>query len=114
MLAEIGVRMGIYDDAEFLLESCVEFAPEHVQARIDYVNILIRKTRFEKHINRQSCCWNGSPVIRASKAPWQARWSGSAGSMKGLPCSARCWKPTPTAPNCTCRWTRPQDRGAAG
>ena len=48
MLAEIGVRMGIYDDAEFLLESCVEFAPEHVQARIDYVNILIRKTRFEK------------------------------------------------------------------
>ena len=48
LLAEIGIRMGIYDDAEFLLESCVEFAPEHVQARIDYVNILIRKTRFEK------------------------------------------------------------------
>lgn len=48
LLAEIGVRMGIFDDAEFLLESCVEFAPEHVQARIDYVNILIRKTRFEK------------------------------------------------------------------
>ena len=48
LLAEIGVRMGIYDDAEFLLESCVEFAPDHVQSRIDYVNILIRKTRFEK------------------------------------------------------------------
>ena len=48
LLAEIGVRMGIYDDAEFLLESCVEFAPDNVQARIDYVNILIRKTRFEK------------------------------------------------------------------
>ena len=48
LLAEIGIRMGILDDAEFLLESCVEFAPEHVQARIDYVNILIRKTRFEK------------------------------------------------------------------
>ena len=48
LLAEIGVRLSIYDDAEFLLESCVEFAPEHVQARIDYVNILVRKTRFEK------------------------------------------------------------------
>ena len=47
LLAEIGVRMGIYDDAEFLLESCVEFAPDHLPARIDYVNILIRKTRFE-------------------------------------------------------------------
>ncbi len=48
LLAEIGVRMGIYDDAEFLLESCVKFAPDNVQAHIDYVNILIRKTRFEK------------------------------------------------------------------
>ena len=48
LLAEIGIRLSIYDDAEFLLESCVEFAPHHVQARIDYVNILIRKTRFEK------------------------------------------------------------------
>ena len=48
LLAEIGIRLNIYDDAEFLLESCVEFAPDHVQARIDYVNILIRKTRFEK------------------------------------------------------------------
>ena len=48
LLAETGIRMGIYGDAEFLLESCVEFAPEHMQARIDYVNILIRKTRFEK------------------------------------------------------------------
>ena len=55
LLAEIGVRMGIYDDAEFLLESCVEFAPDNVQARIDYVNILIRKTRFEKaHEQAQS------------------------------------------------------------
>ena len=43
LLAEIGVRLKIYDDAEFLLESCVEFAPHHVQARIDYLNILIKK-----------------------------------------------------------------------
>ncbi len=48
LLADIGVRLKIYDDAEFLLESCVEFAPDHLQARIDYVNLLIRKTKFEK------------------------------------------------------------------
>ncbi len=48
LLAEIGTKLKIYDDAEFLLESCVEFAPDHVQARIDYTNVLIRKTRFEK------------------------------------------------------------------
>ena len=48
LLAEIGTKLKIYDDAEFLLESCVEFAPRHVQARIDYANLLIRKTKFEK------------------------------------------------------------------
>ena len=48
LLADIGARLKIYDDAEFLLESCVEFAPEYIQARIDYANLLIRKTKFEK------------------------------------------------------------------
>ncbi len=48
LLADIGIRLKIYDDAEFLLESCVEFAPDHIQARIDYANLLIRKTKFEK------------------------------------------------------------------
>ena len=48
LLADIGVRLKIYDDAEFLLESCVEFAPNHIQVRIDYVNLLIRKTKFER------------------------------------------------------------------
>jgi tetratricopeptide (TPR) repeat protein len=46
LLAEIALRLGIYDDAEFLLESCVELAPDYRPARIDYLNLLIRKTRF--------------------------------------------------------------------
>ncbi len=48
LLAEVGTKLKIYDDAEFLLESCLEFEPEHLQARIDYANLLIRKTKFEK------------------------------------------------------------------
>jgi len=52
LLADIGLRMGIYDDAEFLLESCVELAPEYLPARIDYLNILIRKTRFAEALEQ--------------------------------------------------------------
>ncbi len=48
LLAEIGTHLKIYDDAEFLLESCVAFAPDYIPARIDYANLLIRKTSFEK------------------------------------------------------------------
>ncbi|MFQ5636232.1 MAG: sulfotransferase, partial [Gammaproteobacteria bacterium] len=48
LLAEIGVRLKIYDDAEFLLETCVEFDPENDSARADYVSLLNRKSKFEK------------------------------------------------------------------
>lgn len=48
LLAEIGVRLKVYDDAEFLLESCVEFEPDNLRARTDYLRILNRKGKFEK------------------------------------------------------------------
>jgi len=48
LLAEIGVRLKVYDDAEFLLESAVEFAPDHLGARSDYLKILNRKGKFAK------------------------------------------------------------------
>ena len=48
LLAQIGVRLQIYDDPEFLLESCVELHPEHIPARIDYRNLLLRTQKFEK------------------------------------------------------------------
>jgi tetratricopeptide (TPR) repeat protein len=46
LLAEIATRSNVFDDAEFLLESCVEFEPEHRNARIQYVNILLRMQKF--------------------------------------------------------------------
>jgi tetratricopeptide (TPR) repeat protein len=48
LLADIGIRLRVYDDAEFLLESCVELAPDNVRARGDYVKILNRKGKFEQ------------------------------------------------------------------
>ena len=48
LLAEVATRNGTYDEAEFLLESCVEFHPAHKNARIQYVNILMRVQKFAK------------------------------------------------------------------
>jgi len=47
LLADIGGKLGVLDDAEFLLESAVLFAPEHAQARIDYIGVLRKRQRFE-------------------------------------------------------------------
>ena len=48
LLAEIATRNRTFDDAEFLLESCVEFDPNHRAARIQYGNLLLRVQKFAK------------------------------------------------------------------
>jgi tetratricopeptide (TPR) repeat protein len=48
LLAEVATRTNTFDDAEFLLESCVEFEPEHRNARIQYVNVLLKTQKFHK------------------------------------------------------------------
>ena len=48
LLAEIATRNRAYDEAEFVLESCVEFHPEHRNARLQYVNVLMRMQKFAR------------------------------------------------------------------
>jgi tetratricopeptide (TPR) repeat protein len=47
MLAEIGLELKIYDDAEFLLASALELAPNHIHARSQYLNLLIRVGKYK-------------------------------------------------------------------
>lgn len=47
MLADIGTRLNIYDDAEFLLESALEIDPDHTLARLDYVNVLHKRQKYD-------------------------------------------------------------------
>jgi tetratricopeptide (TPR) repeat protein len=48
LLAEIGIALKVLDDAEFLLESCVELAPDHIRARHEYVNLLSKLGKFKQ------------------------------------------------------------------
>jgi tetratricopeptide (TPR) repeat protein len=47
LLAAIGDRTQRLADADFLLESCVEFAPQYDTARYDYANLLLKMQKFE-------------------------------------------------------------------
>ncbi len=59
LLADIAVRFGIYQDAEFLLESAVDFEPENHQLRLDYIQVLRKRQKFElaleqaRHLHEQ-------------------------------------------------------------
>jgi tetratricopeptide (TPR) repeat protein len=41
LLARIGMKLEVLDDAEFLLESVLEFSPDYPAARYDYATVLI-------------------------------------------------------------------------
>ena len=46
LLAKIGAQYGILDDAEFILQSVVEFDPNHRRARLDYIDILNKQQKY--------------------------------------------------------------------
>ena len=48
LLAALGVRLHVLDDAEFLLESVLEFKPDFLLARIDYVDVLQRRQKYAR------------------------------------------------------------------
>lgn len=52
LLAELGNKLQILDDAEFLLESCVEFYPDYQRARLDYVHVLHKRQKFQKSLEQ--------------------------------------------------------------
>ncbi len=47
LLADIGVRLGVLEDAEFLLESAVAFAPDNLQVQMEYVQVLRKRQKFQ-------------------------------------------------------------------
>ena len=62
LLAEIGTRLQILDDAEFLLEKCVEFYPDNLHARMDYVQVLHKRQKFEKALEQAKELHHADPT----------------------------------------------------
>jgi len=52
LLAEIGLKLGVLDDAEFLLESCLVFEPGHRAARYEYIRVLHKRQRFAEALEQ--------------------------------------------------------------
>ena len=61
LLAMLGMKLFVYDDAEFLLESCVEFAPDYWLARYDYINVLHKRQKFEKSLEQATILLKSYP-----------------------------------------------------
>jgi tetratricopeptide (TPR) repeat protein len=51
-LAQIGMSFNVHDEAEFLLESAVEFDPNNVGAHFDYVGTLQKRQKFAEALEQ--------------------------------------------------------------
>ncbi|GGN54359.1 hypothetical protein GCM10011349_29980 [Novosphingobium indicum] len=61
LLAEIGSRLGVLDDAEFLLESAVAFAPDNMQLRLDYIQTLRKRQKFARALKQAEALYARDP-----------------------------------------------------
>ena len=61
LLAELGTKFQILDDAEFLLASCLEFEPNYKRARLDYVNVLHKRQKFQKALEQAKVLQDADP-----------------------------------------------------
>ena len=48
LLAKIGKELHIYDDSEFLLESCLVFDKDNTDAALEYIDVLIKRQKYAK------------------------------------------------------------------
>lgn len=61
LLADIGSRFGVFHDADFLLESAIEFAPEDVQLRLDYIQVLRKRQKFAAALEQAEDLYKRDP-----------------------------------------------------
>jgi tetratricopeptide (TPR) repeat protein len=52
LLAEVGIKVGVYVDAENLLERCLELAPGFRLARLNYANVLSKREKLEEALQQ--------------------------------------------------------------
>ncbi len=52
LLADIGSRLGVHEDADFLLETAIEIDPDNVQLRIDYIQVLRKRQKFAQALEQ--------------------------------------------------------------
>ena len=70
LLARIGIRLNVLDDAQFLLESLLDFEPDNDLARADYVEVLRRRQKYGEALQQAEHLAKRTPDNPASQMAW--------------------------------------------
>lgn len=61
LLAEIGSRLGVLEDADILLESALNLEPENIQLRLDYIQVLRKLQKFSAALDQAKILYDRDP-----------------------------------------------------
>ena len=72
LLARIGMKLGVLDDAEFLLESVLTFSAGYQPARYDFVRVLLQRHRHQRALEESRLLLAAEPGNRDYRAVYAA------------------------------------------
>jgi len=72
LLARIGIKLDVLDDAEFLLESVLEFAPQHHAARYEYAGVLTQRHKHARALEEAQTLRGIDPGNRSYRTLYAA------------------------------------------
>ena len=61
LLADIGSRLGMLEDADYLLESAAELDPQNIQLRLDRVQVLRKRQKFAAALEQAQALYDRDP-----------------------------------------------------
>ncbi len=99
LLARIGLKLEVLDDAEFLLESVLAFAPDYHLARFDYVRVLLQRHRNAKALEHSKILVSAEPDNRDFRAVYATSCLALADYDEALRVYQALVEEAPEAPN---------------
>ena len=73
LLAEIGMRFNVTDDAEILLKSALEFEPDNIQVRLDLIQVLRKRQKFAAALEQAQYLRDKDPANPVFPVPLRHR-----------------------------------------
>lgn len=61
LLADIGVRLGVLEDAEFLLDTATQLEPNNTRVRIDYIQALRKRQKYDAALQQAKVLLDSQP-----------------------------------------------------
>jgi tetratricopeptide (TPR) repeat protein len=99
LLAKIGMKLEILDDAELLLEGVLSITPDHPIARHDFVIVLALRHKHRRALQEIQKLLDADPANRAFRTTQAAILMGLGRHDEALPIYQRVLAETPTDPD---------------